>query len=152
MRQPTLELPMLFIRQLACLAPVLVCTAATAKGLDCETLRGQIDSKISAGGVSRYSLTVVDSAASAPGREVGRCQRGGKKIMYRLEAATNAPTALVPVGAPPPVPAPPAAFAKPSPPAAVAKPPASAASDAKDSAVLTECRDGSEPEDGQCPD
>jgi Protein of unknown function (DUF1161) len=145
---------MFFIRHLACLAPVLVCAAATAQGLDCETLRGQIDSKISAGGVSRYSLTVVDSAASAPGREVGRCQRGSKKIMYRLEAASSAPAGLFPVGAPPPVPAPPAAFAKPSPPAALAKPkpPASAASDAKDSAVLTECRDGSEPEDGQCPD
>jgi len=48
----------------------------------CDALRAQIDSKIRSAGVERFTLAVVEAAASAPGKVVGTCDRGAKKIVY----------------------------------------------------------------------
>lgn len=55
--------------------------AQTAPAGNCEPLRQQIEAKFKANGVSRVQLQVVDAAASSPGREVGRCERGSRKIV-----------------------------------------------------------------------
>ena len=55
----------------------------------CEPLRAQIDTKIRSLGVERFTLTVVETAASAPGKVVGTCDRGAKKIVY-LRAPSEA--------------------------------------------------------------
>jgi len=64
------------------LAGLLVLMGSAQAAGNCDTIRDQIDAKIRASGVSRYTLTVVDAGASAPGRNVGSCERGSRKILY----------------------------------------------------------------------
>jgi hypothetical protein len=57
--------------------------AGTAMATDtCDELRAQIETKIRTAGVEQFALAVVDAAASAPGKVVGTCERGAKKIVY----------------------------------------------------------------------
>ena len=56
----------------------------------CEVLKDQIDAKIRAGGVSSFSLRIVDAAEPASGRTVGTCGMGQKKIVYTVAAAGSA--------------------------------------------------------------
>lgn len=128
----------------------LSCSATASWADNCDELRGQIDAKIKAAGVASYSLVVVDTAASAPGKMVGSCARGSKKIMYALSAS--------PVGASPlPAGSAPSAAVKAATAAAVgpataaplankAKPPAKTNTDN----ILTECKDGSTSVGGSC--
>ncbi len=119
---------------------LLACSASYAD--NCEDIRGQIEAKIKSAGVASYSVTVVDAAANAPGKVVGACAKGAKKIMYVQQAkpvaavttspsAATAATSVRPAATPVPA-APPASAAKPKP---RAKPPSDG--------VLTECKDGS---------
>lgn len=101
-----------------------VAAAAPARANNCDEIRAGIDAKVRAAGVAAFTLSVVDVAASAPGREVGRCDRGAKKILYVADGKA-APASVAP---PPPAPA-----------AAPKRPP-----------VLTECKDGSVTT-GDCP-
>jgi hypothetical protein len=59
---------------------LLVCTSASAA--TCESLRLQIEAKIKAAGVPQFSLATVEASASAPGKVVGTCDQGNRKIMY----------------------------------------------------------------------
>lgn len=68
--------------RLALAALTLSIGSATAQTDNCEPLRAQIEAKIRAAGVTSLSVTVVDAAASAPGRVVGSCDRGARKILY----------------------------------------------------------------------
>jgi Protein of unknown function (DUF1161) len=122
-------------------AVVLACLSAPSYADNCEDLRAQIDAKIKAAGVASYSVAVVDSAASAPGKVVGSCARGQKKIMYAVNAA---PTALQ---TKPPVATTSAPVAAAS--AVPAKKPAVAVSKSGD-AILTECKDGTVSKGGSC--
>jgi hypothetical protein len=72
---------------------------------------------------------VVDSAANAPGKVVGTCAKGAKKIMYTQQSA--APRSAVPAAA-----------------SSATKPtlPAKKAADT----ILTECKDGSVSVGGSC--
>jgi hypothetical protein len=81
----------------------LFCTASYAD--NCDDLRGQIESKIKAAGVTNFTVSVVDTAASAPGKVVGSCGKGTKKIVYlqapaasggAVSAATQANKAAAP--------------------------------------------------------
>jgi hypothetical protein len=87
---------------------------AGAQTSGCETLRSEIDAKIRANGVAEFTVSVVDAATSAPGKVVGTCDRGTKKLVYVQRAAGGTE---------------PAAAAAP----AARRPPT----------VLTECKDGS---------
>ena len=94
----------------------------------CDSLRAQIETKIRNAGVEQFTLTIVDAAASAPGKVVGTCDRGASKIVYergRSGAAAAAPSAAA---------------------ASNAKPEAPPRSDA----ILTECKDGTESMGGRC--
>ena len=64
--------------------------AAAAAAEPCETLRAQIEARIAAAGVTRFSVTTVDAAAVAAGQVVGSCELGSKKIVYQREPGTGA--------------------------------------------------------------
>ncbi len=114
----------------------LACTASYAS--NCDALRAQIEGKIKAAGVASFTVTVVDSAASAPGKVVGSCDRGTKKIMY-------APSQVPGSAAAPAAPAPPV-----TPLVTKAKPLDKAPAKAPGDAILTECKDGSTSIGGSC--
>ncbi len=108
-------------------ALVLAFLSAPSYADNCDDLRGQIDAKIKAAGVASYSVVVVDTAASAPGKVVGTCARGAKKIMYtQLASAPQAAAATTSTNK--------------------AKQAAPAAPDN----ILTECKDGTVSKGGNC--
>ncbi len=51
----------------------------------CDELKAQIATGLDARHIEGYSLEIVpaDKAASEPGKVVGSCERGSKKIIYR---------------------------------------------------------------------
>lgn len=105
------------------LAATLALACSASYATTCDELRAQIEGKIKAAGVASFAVTVVDSAANAPGKVVGTCDKGAKKILY--------------VQSPTPGSASPVNQAK-----APAKPP--------HTAILTECKDGSTSMGGNC--
>jgi hypothetical protein len=104
----------------------LFCTASYAD--NCDDLRGQIESKIKAAGVTNFTVSVVDASASTPGKVVGSCGKGTKKIMYVQAPAQGG-------GA-----------------ASASAPASKTASPAKKSGdgILTECKDGTVSVGGSC--
>jgi Protein of unknown function (DUF1161) len=106
---------------------VMACTASYAD--NCDTLREQIEGKIKAAGVASFAVVVVDSAVNAPGKVVGTCGRGAKKIIYTQQSV--APSNATPATA-----------------NSASKPllPAKKTADA----ILTECKDGSVSVGGSC--
>jgi hypothetical protein len=97
--------------------------AAHAAAENCEALRTQIESKIAASGVTRFTVTTVDANAEAAGQVVGSCELGSKKIVYQREGAP-APDAALP-GTP-------------------------SAPRAGGERILTECKDGTVSVGGDC--
>lgn len=65
---------------------------APAQTGNCEPLREQIAARFKAGGLAQVQLVVVDAAASAPGRVVGTCERGARRIV-QLGAGGTPPKA-----------------------------------------------------------
>lgn len=108
------------------LAAVLSLAFVTAHAGNCEDIRARIDAKIKTTGVEEYTLTIVDAGASAPGKVVGSCDVGTKKIVYNKDSSANHTP-----GAPPA----PIRSKTPSP---------------NSSTILTECRDGSVSVGGDC--
>ena len=103
------------------LSVALLATPCAAK--TCEELRSEISAKIQAAGVRDFTVTIVDSASGVPGRVVGSCEQGTKKIVYVQATgggAAKTPTAKTPAPQP------------------------------KKSPVLTECRDGTVSMGGDC--
>lgn len=106
------------------LAGLLLAAGTAQAASNCDAIRDQIDAKIRAAGVARFTLTVVDAASSAPGRNVGSCERGSRKILYVQEGKADAPATPAPAA---PKPAP-----KPA------------------GGVVTECKDGTVSTSGDC--
>ena len=50
---------------------------------DCNELKGEIEAKIKANGVEKFTLDIVDADAQADGKVVGTCDGGTKKIVYK---------------------------------------------------------------------
>jgi len=99
---------------LCALAP---CPALSAS---CEELVASIEARIRANGVANFTVTAVDAAASAPGKQVGTCDVSRKKIMYlRASSSTE-------------------------------RSPASASASASRPGVITECADGRVIREGTC--
>jgi hypothetical protein len=68
------------------LIPIVWAFAGAASAAEnCEALRTQIEAKIAAAGVTRFSVTAVDASAPAAGQVVGSCELGSKKIVYQRE-------------------------------------------------------------------
>ncbi len=103
--------------------PLALACAGAAHADSCETLRTEIEAKIAAAGVARFSVVTVDANAEVPGQVVGSCGLGSKKIVYQRDdaaAVSSAPSAV----------------------------PTSAAADGE--AILTECKDGTVSVGGDC--
>ncbi|MGC3983597.1 MAG: DUF1161 domain-containing protein [Pseudorhodoferax sp.] len=65
------------------LIPLLCLLAGSAHAADnCEAIRSGIEARIRAGGIANPVVTVVDAGQSAPGRVVGSCGMGSRKIVY----------------------------------------------------------------------
>lgn len=109
------------------LLSVLPCHAIT-----CDELRPQVEARIRAGGVTRFSVTVADAAAPSEGKLVGTCDHGAKKLVYLPGVPSMKPT-MTPA-------------AKPS----AAPRVAPAESLKKNEQIVTECRDGSVSLQGDC--
>lgn len=75
------------------LSPVLAAT--------CQELQDSIEARIRANGVTGFTVTSVDAAASAPGQVVGTCDQGRKKLLF-VRGPTR-PNASVKQRPPPPV-------------------------------------------------
>jgi len=111
---------------------VAACAFAAASGpvvaATCEELRAEIEAKIATAGVARFTVVVAEASAPlAPGaRVVGSCDRGGKSIVYEVQAGSAAAGATAPN-------------------AAAGRPRAPRAAP-----ILTECRDGTQSVGGDC--
>ena len=110
------------MKTLALMAAMVLASGASLAD-PCDDLMAQIDAKIRATGMLNFSLTLVDAAAVVPGRGVGSCARGTRKIVYAAGEGS--------------VPALPGAAANSGTPA-----PASPFKTQVDG-ILTECKDGS---------
>jgi hypothetical protein len=101
---------------------------AAAAADTCEPLRAQIDTKIRDAGVEHFTLSVVDAAASVPGKVVGSCASGAKKIVYvrgQADAVASSPSNGGKSGT-------------------------AAAGASRSDAILTECKDGTVSVSGGC--
>jgi len=56
---------------------------ALAQRKDCNELKSEIDAKIKANGVEKFTLDILDKDAQADGKVVGTCDGGTKKIVYK---------------------------------------------------------------------
>lgn len=134
--------------------------AAQAQNPTCDDIKAGIEARMRAGGLSQVQLVVVDATASSPGRVVGTCGQGSKRIVhFSGAAAAQAPAVGARVA--PAAAAAPMAAARQSAPAA-ARPGASAAPAPQASRataapaapaaepILTECADGSVSLGGDC--
>lgn len=115
---PRLSLSLAFI--------ALVFAGSASGASSCDTILSQIDAKIRASGVSRFTLTTVDADAPVVDKVVGTCDLGTKKIVY----AQSDPSAPPPNDGS-------ASGARPSPPP-------------RSEPILTECKDGSVSVGGDC--
>ena len=101
--------------------------ALPSLAVTCEDLRAQIESRIRSTGAAEFTVAVVDAGTSAPGKIVGTCDRGGKKLVYKQvgppAADTKAPAEAMPA------------------PNRAAK---------KVAPILTECKDGSVSMNSDC--
>lgn len=107
--------------QFTMLLGALALCAAPAHADTCEAIQAQIDAKLRAGGLTAYTLSTVDLDAATPGKVVGSCGFGRKKIVYLAGSA----------GAP--------ATAQTTPPPSAGR---STAARPGDELIVTECKDG----------
>ncbi len=70
---------------------ILSAGQATAAIKDCEELKSEIAVKLVAAGVPSFVLDIVDKGRTGPGRIIGRCQGGTKRIVRRMSIPTSAP-------------------------------------------------------------
>jgi hypothetical protein len=77
-------------------AALAVAGAAAHGAQSCDDLRAQIESKIAAAGVTRFTVTVVDANAAAAGQVVGSCELGSRKVVYEKGAGEPRPAPAAP--------------------------------------------------------
>ena len=75
----------MLIRCMAVLLVLGMSTSAWAQRKPCEELKAEIEAKIRANGVEKFTLEVVDMDAQAEGKVVGTCDGQTKKIVYRRD-------------------------------------------------------------------
>ncbi len=62
---------------------------ALAAGLDCDELIDKISKRLDSKRVTDYQLKAVPVEEKAPGKEVGRCERGSRKVMLERGKASE---------------------------------------------------------------
>jgi hypothetical protein len=74
------------------IAATMLLVASAAGAATCDEVRAGIEAKVRASGATQYTLTTVDVQAQAPGKVVGTCDLGARKIMYlQTPGAASAP-------------------------------------------------------------
>jgi Protein of unknown function (DUF1161) len=101
--------------------------ALPSHAVGCEDLRAEVESKIRSTGVAQFTVSIVEASASAPGKVVGTCDQGSKKLLYTQAKSVAASAKALPE--PSPAPARPARKVEP---------------------ILTECKDGSVSMNSDC--
>jgi hypothetical protein len=84
---------------LALLLPLML-AAPSARADSCEAIRTDIEAKLRASSVVSYALLTVDLADTQPGKVVGSCAMGKKKIVYQAQGATAAQNEPTPIPRP----------------------------------------------------
>jgi hypothetical protein len=72
---------------IAALTALVTNVSPASAAATCEEVQRSIEARIRANGVSQFSVTPVDAAASAPGQVVGTCDQGRRKLLYVRGAA-----------------------------------------------------------------
>ena len=75
----------MLVRSMAVLLVLGVSTSAWAQRKPCEELKAEIEAKIRANGVDKFTLEIVAMDAQAEGKVVGTCGGQTKKIVYRRD-------------------------------------------------------------------
>ena len=79
----------------------LLCQALPCAAITCDELRTEVETKIRTGGVSLFTVTIMDVATPTTGRVVGSCDRGSKKLVYQQTDVSAGTTDKKPPSAPP---------------------------------------------------
>jgi hypothetical protein len=67
-------------------AAFLLCVSGLAQTKPCEELKGEIDGKLKAKGVTDYTLEIVPTDQIKDQKVIGSCDGGKMKITYTKEA------------------------------------------------------------------
>ncbi|MDO9146279.1 MAG: DUF1161 domain-containing protein [Hydrogenophaga sp.] len=103
---------------------------------NCEPLRARIEAQIAGTGVTGFTVTTLDAAADVPGKVVGSCGNGAKKIVYARGSTAPVVRAVAPAAQ---------ALAPP-----VTPKPRLTKKATRDEDMLTECKDGTVSRGGSC--
>lgn len=68
--------------RLSIIPVALLLITPTIRAETCDAIRAQIDAKLRAAGVARYTLSTVDANAKVDGTVVGSCDLATRKIVY----------------------------------------------------------------------
>lgn len=71
------------IRTIAALVMLGLSLSAWAQKKPCEELKAEIEAKLKAKGVEKYTLDIVAADAAKDGKIVGNCEGGTKRIVYK---------------------------------------------------------------------
>jgi hypothetical protein len=71
------------LRTLAMLMALGVALPAWAQKKPCEELKAEIEAKLKAKGVEKYTLDIVAAEAAKDAKVVGSCEGGAKRIVYK---------------------------------------------------------------------
>lgn len=64
-------------------------TALPSLALTCDELRAEVETKIRSSGVAQFTISVADTDAVVPGKVVGSCDMGSKKLLYTQVQVTD---------------------------------------------------------------
>jgi len=78
------------MKKLAAVALLCLVVFSPSYAVECEALKIEIEQKIGASAVTNFTLRLTEAAASAPGKLVGTCENGTKKIHYVQGTANEA--------------------------------------------------------------
>lgn len=77
--------------QARCLAAAVLLLSLPCHAQDnCSAIRAGIEAKVRGSGTHNFTLSTVAADARVPGKVVGSCDRGAKKIVY-LQGAASSP-------------------------------------------------------------
>jgi outer membrane lipoprotein-sorting protein len=71
------------IRTLAALVVLGLALPAWAQKKPCEELKAEIEAKLKAKGVEKYTLDIVPADSAKDAKVVGSCDGGAKRIVYK---------------------------------------------------------------------
>jgi outer membrane lipoprotein-sorting protein len=71
------------VKTIAALLMAGISVSAWAQAKPCGELKAEIEAKLKAKGVEKYSLDIVAADDAKDGKIVGSCEGGTKRIVYR---------------------------------------------------------------------